>query len=656
MLVYVGGRYTVTRQATVDKHVPCEQCGTLYGFRVTRQATGTGRSPYYTDNAGAQRRARERAEANLAAAVANTIDVIPCPKCGCFQANMVGVLRRRKHAWMFPVGLLLSIIGAAALFICLAGGRPNAAAIALTAALLLGGVALLIVKPLLQSKFDPNADGASRAGRPAPGVFVIPNAQIAPRGNSTAGPGRTSKGPGLTGEPMQKETPVWYHLKDDQQLGPMTESAMRDRAVRGEMLATDFVWKEGLADWVEASKVKAFFTGGRPTPTRAAVPPPLPPMLPPPLPPQPMPMPAAPPSGGMPVWGWALIGVCGLMVFALVVLFVRRTMEESHRVRCARNMHQIGFALANYATLHGGTYPADAGDLLANSTLDARDFVCPSGDETPAPGTTPQQQAANLSGSHLSYVYVAGAQNAGTPSESTIVLYEKLDAHSGAGINVLFGDGHVEFVPIPRAQQLIQQAQAASAAPPIPIAAGPSSPPPAPSAPASTNLTAPVPGPGTLNHSPGFPGAPIKGVRTALVGGTGGSPYVSSSLRGENVLGFRYEMGTWAGQSIVHTLEPIHNIRFATPHSPRLQVILARDGYIVGGLIVDGKNYANAIRIIFIRWDGQKTDPTDTYLSNWLGTPVDLEPTQLAGHGERVIGIYGRRGLNFDALGLVVQP
>jgi hypothetical protein len=46
----------------------------------------------------------------------------------------------------------------------------------------------------------------------------------------------------------------------------------------------------------------------------------------------------------------------------------------------------------------------------------------------------------------------------------------------------------------------------------------------------------------------------------------------------------------------------------------------------------------------------------DTYLSDWFGTPIDDQPTQLAGHGERVIGICGRKGLNVDALGLVVLP
>jgi len=145
------------------------------------------------------------------------------------------------------------------------------------------------------------------------------------------------------------------------------------------------------------------------------------------------------------------------------------------------------------------------------------------------------------------------------------------------------------------------------------------------------------------------------------VGGRGGGAYTSVSSKGENVIAFRYEMGKWGGKSIVHTLEPLYESNVDDPiknPNPRShpQTIRARDGYIVGGLLVDGKNFANAIRILFIRWDGQKTDPTDTYLSDWLGTPIDDQPTQLAGKGERVIGICGRKGLNFDALGLVVLP
>jgi prepilin-type processing-associated H-X9-DG protein len=42
-------------------------------------------------------------------------------------------------------------------------------------------------------------------------------------------------------------------------------------------------------------------------------------------------------------------------------------------------------------------------------------------------------------------VYVGKALTEKTATEKTIVAYEPLENHGGQGVNVLFGDGHVEF-------------------------------------------------------------------------------------------------------------------------------------------------------------------------------------------------------------------
>jgi hypothetical protein len=58
-----------------------------------------------------------------------------------------------------------------------------------------------------------------------------------------------------------------------------------------------------------------------------------------------------------------------------------------------------------------------------------------------------------------------------------------------------------------------------------------------------------------------------------------------------------------------------------------------------------------------MKMDAGKLNPKDNYLSDWMGVPVSGQlPKQLAGHGERVIGVTGRKGINMDAIGLIVIP
>src|SRR5205085_4834411 len=67
--------------------------------------------------------------------------------------------------------------------------------------------------------------------------------------------------------------------------------------------------------------------------------------------------------------------------------------------------------------------------------------------DKPAAGTTPAQQAANLSdgkGNHISYVYLGKGLSFGSPKQ--LLAYEALDHHDGAGVNALFTDGTVLFV------------------------------------------------------------------------------------------------------------------------------------------------------------------------------------------------------------------
>ncbi|HEY8750730.1 MAG TPA: serine protease [Tepidisphaeraceae bacterium] len=143
-------------------------------------------------------------------------------------------------------------------------------------------------------------------------------------------------------------------------------------------------------------------------------------------------------------------------------------------------------------------------------------------------------------------------------------------------------------------------------------------------------------------------------VPTPLAGGNGGMPI---QLRGSNlrdVVGFAYEMATWDEKGIIRRLVPFYT---RPPASLPASIVMAREGYVVGGILVDSDQYAHAFRVIFMRVDGGRIDTTDNYLSDWIGQPISgLPPKQLAGHGEHVVGVCGRKGLNMDAVGLLVLP
>ena len=83
-------------------------------------------------------------------------------------------------------------------------------------------------------------------------------------------------------------------------------------------------------------------------------------------------------------------------------------------------------------------------------------------------------------------------------------------------------------------------------------------------------------------------------------------------------------------------------------------MILAKDGYAVGGVYFDGDQHVTAMSIVFMRITANGLNTADTYRSRWIGQPTGRPTELLGGDGKRVVGIYGRKGLNVDALGLIL--
>lgn len=139
-----------------------------------------------------------------------------------------------------------------------------------------------------------------------------------------------------------------------------------------------------------------------------------------------------------------LLGV-GLY-FAVVGPLLWRAREMSYRVRDSANLRQISNGLLVYANENRDRLPPSiAGAVEAG--LEPRVFVSPMTGHAPPTYRLPVADWRTVEGdveSHTDYEYVGQGGKADFDS-TNIVAYTK-DIYHGEGRNVLFGDGHVEFV------------------------------------------------------------------------------------------------------------------------------------------------------------------------------------------------------------------
>jgi prepilin-type processing-associated H-X9-DG protein len=168
--------------------------------------------------------------------------------------------------------------------------------------------------------------------------------------------------------------------------------------------------------------------------------------------------------------GGRKVAITGIILSAVTILLVplwaailipayNQRHEAANRRVCQEHMKAIGEALRRYASAHDAAYPRFLEDVLISENLPSQIFVCPSSNDSAAPGENAKTQAQNLSaGAHLSYVYIGQRLTSYAVMPEVVVLYEPLDNHDD-GCNFLYADGHVEFIPSPTAEQMISQIQ-----------------------------------------------------------------------------------------------------------------------------------------------------------------------------------------------------
>lgn len=146
--------------------------------------------------------------------------------------------------------------------------------------------------------------------------------------------------------------------------------------------------------------------------------------------------------------GLAIGGICtGALSLLLIPLMISiflpslsRARELSKRTVCSAQLRGIGQALYIYAQDEpDGLFPERGCDWVARLSTNTlpRQFICPSDYQT----------------ARSSYYYVPGYGTKSDPRQ--IILYERLDIHSGEGGNILYQDSHVSFVKSPEFEEAI---------------------------------------------------------------------------------------------------------------------------------------------------------------------------------------------------------
>ncbi|MDB5318619.1 MAG: hypothetical protein JWN40_250 [Phycisphaerales bacterium] len=159
-------------------------------------------------------------------------------------------------------------------------------------------------------------------------------------------------------------------------------------------------------------------------------------------------------SGGM----GSAMAVEQAMTAGFLLPSLSRARGAANMVKSGSNLRQIGQAMLLYANENKGKYPKTMGELLLTQDVTAEIFVNPQ-TKTRAPLEKTKEEQALWINKDCDYEYLGAGKNSQTGAD-VILAHEKFRPNS-RGVNMLYGDGHVEYVLTANAQAtLARQKQA----------------------------------------------------------------------------------------------------------------------------------------------------------------------------------------------------
>ncbi|MBI3857601.1 MAG: hypothetical protein HY293_18120 [Planctomycetes bacterium] len=152
------------------------------------------------------------------------------------------------------------------------------------------------------------------------------------------------------------------------------------------------------------------------------------------------------------------------------------------------------------------------------------------------------------------------------------------------------------------------------------------------------------------------PDAPL--VKSAYVGGGGGSAFEHAPQPRQFLRGLKYELST---SGCLRSLKPVYQGPGGDVEGAQAgpggtgKSVIARPGYAVGGMIARGTDRLNAFKLVFMKVSGTRLVVSDRYESEWVGTRAGGAEVTLGDDGTPVIGIFGKAGGEIDGAGLLLQ-
>ena len=157
-----------------------------------------------------------------------------------------------------------------------------------------------------------------------------------------------------------------------------------------------------------------------------------------------------------------LVGCAGLM--AILVPSLNRAREQANRVKSGSNLRSIGVAAMMYANLNQGRFPNDEKTLVKTHDIPAEIFVSPR-TRTEKPTIADVDKVADWVNDHSDYAWAGAGLDTTTSTPDTVLAYEKPEGLK-EGIEVLFADGHVDWVAKPRSDAMVSDLKQGKNPPP----------------------------------------------------------------------------------------------------------------------------------------------------------------------------------------------